>query len=208
MQHLPELLAIAAALAVGVASPGPSFIMIVRTAAGTGRSNGLLSALGMGIGGMLFAIASLLGLHGLLLAVPSLYIALKVLGGLYLAYMGFQIWQGAKKPLEAAISNDPSSPALSPRYLLQGLSTQLSNPKTAVVYASVFAAFLPNETTLAFKCGLAATVFCIESGWYALVATLLSMAGPRASYLRGKKWLDRAAGGIMAALGLKLAASI
>ncbi|MCR9001865.1 LysE family translocator [Rahnella perminowiae] len=94
MQHLPEIIGIATALAAGAVSPGPSFVMVARTSASTGRLNGLLAALGMGFGGLIFATASLLGLHGVLLAVPSLYLLLKVGGGLYLAYLGFRIWRG------------------------------------------------------------------------------------------------------------------
>ncbi|AJC68393.1 hypothetical protein W909_07770 [Dickeya zeae EC1] len=48
MQHLPEIIGIATALAAGAASPGPSFVMVARTSASVGRLNGLLAALGMG----------------------------------------------------------------------------------------------------------------------------------------------------------------
>ena len=101
MQEMTAIVGIAAALAIGAASPGPSFVMVARTAASSTRMNGLCAALGMGIGGAVFAVASLLGLHGLLLAAPSLYVALKIAGGLYLAYLGVRIWQSAKEPLAA-----------------------------------------------------------------------------------------------------------
>jgi threonine/homoserine/homoserine lactone efflux protein len=47
-------------------------------------------------------------------------------------------------------------------------------------------------------------VFSIEVGWYVVVAVALSASGPRSVYLRYKAWIDRAAGGVMVALGLKL----
>ena len=53
----------------------------------------------------------------------------------------------------------------------------------------------------------ASVVFVIETGWYALVALVLSSEGPRLAYLRFKTWIDRAAGGVMIALGIRLAAS-
>ncbi|MBP2859248.1 LysE family translocator [Dickeya oryzae] len=204
MQHLPEIIGIATALTAGSASPGPSFVMVARTSASMGRLNGLLAALGMGFGGLIFAIASLLGLHGVLLAVPSLYLLLKVGGGLYLAYLGFRIWKGARTPLVAEIQRHDRSISLSPKFLVLGLTTQLSNPKTAIVYASVFAAFLPSDSSLAFKVVIALLVFLIEASWYALVAIVLSAPKPRNLYLRGKTWFDRVAGGVMIALGVKL----
>ncbi|MBI2769726.1 MAG: LysE family translocator [Burkholderiales bacterium] len=203
MQDLAALLGIIAVLSVGVVSPGPSFVMIARTAVCASRRDGVAAAFGMGAGGALFAVAALLGLHGLLLAVPSLYMALKVAGGLYLAYLGLRIWLGAKQPL--AVS--PSQPGTAGTWLKSfalGFSTQVSNPKTAIVYASVFAAFLPAGRGLAFGLEVVAMAFTVEAAWYALVAVALSSDRPREAYLRYKQWFDRVAGGVMMALGAKL----
>ena len=90
------------------------------------------------------------------------------------------------------------------RTFLLGLATQVSNPKTAVVYASIFAAFLPREVPLVLALAVPAVIFCIETGWYAIVALALSSAAPRSAYLRYKTWIDRAAGGVMGLLGLRL----
>ncbi len=207
MSEITSLLGIAAALGIGAASPGPSFVMIARTAASSGRSQGLHAALGMGLGALLFAAASLLGLNAVFLAVPALYIALKFVGGFYLAYLGFRIWRGARQPLDVSAQLDAGKSTQRQNHLLLGFATQVSNPKTAIVYASVFAAFLPASPSLQYLLGVVLLVFFIEAGWYALVATALSTKGPRNTYLRFKTWVDRCAGGVMGALGLKLAAS-
>ena len=160
----------------------------------------------MGGGGVVFAMAALLGLNAMLLAVPSLYLVLRLLGGIYLAYLGIRIWRSARTPL---LVGDivPSKPTTKLKSFLLGFTTQVSNPKTAVVYASVFAAFLPAASTFAFTVSLVAVVFAIESGWYTLVALALSSERPRGAYLRYKASVDRVAGGVMVALGLKLASS-
>jgi threonine efflux protein len=72
------------------------------------------------------------------------------------------------------------------------------------VYASVFAAFLPTTHSLAFGMALVAAVFVLETGWYALVALMLSSERSRATYLGYKGWIDRAAGGVMVVLGVRL----
>ena len=205
MQELTAILGISAALSIGAASPGPSFLVVARLAVSSSRRDGLYAALGMGVGGLIFACLSLLGLHGLLLAVPPLYVALKVLGGLYLVYLGVRIWRGAGKPLTGRdiAANTGFQPAT--RSFALGLSTQISNPKTALVYASVFAVFLPAASTIAFNLCVAGLVFLIEAGWYAFVAVALSSERPRHVYLRCKTWIDRTAGAVMIALGLKLA---
>ncbi|MCH8617523.1 LysE family translocator [Undibacterium sp. TS12] len=208
MEHYASLLGICAALTVGVISPGPSFVMIARTAVAASRNEGVAAAIGMGCGGVLFAIAALLGLQGLLLAVPLLYTVLKVAGGIYLAFLGFKIWRGASLPLQiaAATGNLTGRNSLS-KSLILGFTTQVSNPKTSIVYASVFAAFMPGSQSISFDVLLICTVFVIESSWYAIVAVALSSARPRTTYLRYKHWLDRVAGGVMMALGIKLVAS-
>ena len=203
MQNLPALLGTVAALSVGVVSPGPSFVMVARTAVSASRADGIAAAFGMGAGGVLFAVAALLGLQTLLLAVPSMYLGLKVAGGLYLAYLGLRIWLSARQPL--ATDRIEARTALKTRKSFAlGFTTQISNPKTAIVYASVFAAFLPAQQSPGFGAVLLVAVFCIETGWYSLVALALASERPRNAYLRFKAWIDRAAGGVMMALGLEL----
>jgi threonine/homoserine/homoserine lactone efflux protein len=159
----------------------------------------------MGLGGFVFASAALLGLQAVLLAVPTLYLAIKVLGGVYLAYLGWRIYRAAKAPLDFDAAAGEKGRGW--RSFWTGLSTQLSNPKTAIVYASVFAALLPPHFSAGFAAALLAIVFSVEAGWYAIVALVLSAQGPRSTYVRGKKWLDRTAGAVMMALGAKLVAS-
>lgn len=205
MHEITALFGIAAALAIGAASPGPSFIMVAQTAVSTSRTNGLYAALGMGIGGVIFAVGSLLGLLGLLLTVPSLYWVLKIIGGVYLVCFGFRILLGAAQPLfSSPIGERRSSESSVKRSFVLGLTTQLSNPKTAVVYTSIFAAFLPVVTSIVFKLSVVGIVFFIEAGWYATVVLALSSKNPRNAYLRHKAWIDRVAGSVMAVLGLKL----
>jgi threonine/homoserine/homoserine lactone efflux protein len=206
MQELAALASIVAALSVGVISPGPSFVMVARVAVASSRIRALATALGMGAGGAIFGAVALLGLQSILLAVPALYTGLRVLGGLYLCYLGFLIFRSARQPVTmAAAGGEASSRPLRAFWL--GVTTQVSNPKTAIVYASVFAAFLPASFSLGFAAALLAAVFVVESAWYALVAVLFSSSGPQRAYLSYKSWVDRAAGAVMFGLGLKLMTS-
>jgi threonine/homoserine/homoserine lactone efflux protein len=203
LQELATLASIVAALTIGVVSPGPSFVMVVRVAVASSRRRALATAFGMGAGGAVFGAAALLGLQSALLAVPALYVGLKILGGLYLCYLGFLIFRCAKQPPAVIGAGDQRSrPPLRTFWL--GFTTQLSNPKTAIVYASVFAAFLPASFSPGFAAVLLAAVFVVESVWYALVGFLFSSSGPQRAYLSYKSWIDRAAGAVMFGLGLKL----
>ena len=198
------VLSIAVALALGAVSPGPSFLLVARTALAVSRRHGLAVAVGMGLGGALFAIAALAGLNALFLTVPSLFAALKVLGGAYLIFLGYRIWRGAADPIVVSDGrlNARTASILSAFGL--GLVTQISNPKTALVYASVFASLLPQDLPTTTVAVLPVLTFAIETGWYCVVAVALSSAAPRGYYLGAKIWIDRAAAGNLSALGAKL----
>jgi len=205
MEHPSALLGVIAVLAIGAVSPGPSFVLVARTAVSSSRSNGVAAAVGMGGGGVIFAAVALLGLQGLLLAVPSVNLVLKILGGLYLTYLGVVIWRSADQSPPAIGLTSRRTTKL--KSLLLGFTTQVSNPKAAVVYASVFATFVPAEHTVALSLALVALVFVVETSWYTVVALALSAGRPRRAYLRHKAWVDRITGGAMVALGAKLASS-
>ncbi|OYD85136.1 LysE family translocator [Azospirillum brasilense] len=196
------LLSILGALAVGAVSPGPSFVLVARTSIAVSRRAGLAAAFGMGIGGVAFATLALLGLHALLIQVGWLYLVLKVAGGLYLVHMAVRIWRGAAEPVRVPDGAADSDGVL--RSFGVGLATQISNPKTAIVYASIFAALLPASPPTWILLTLPPGVFLVETGWYAIVAVAFSAGRPRAAYLRSKAWIDRLAASVIGALGIRL----
>jgi threonine/homoserine/homoserine lactone efflux protein len=197
------LFAIIATLLVGVVSPGPSFLLVSRISVVQSRAHGLAAAVGMGLGGTVFASLALLGLAALLSQIVWLDAILKLAGGAYLIWLGIRIWQGAREPLPSVDTVSAQKRTLL-RSAAFGLLTQLSNPKTAVFYASVFAAMLPASPPVSLLIALPPLVFAVETAWYAIVALSLSAAYPRKLYLRAKPWADRLAGTLMGLLGLRL----
>jgi threonine/homoserine/homoserine lactone efflux protein len=197
------LTAILGALFLGVVSPGPSFVLVARTAIAASRRDGLAAAVGMGFGGVLFGSLALLGLTALLARADWLYLGMKLAGGAYLVYLGIAIWRGATSTVSVTAA-EPGARRNAARSFWIGLATQVSNPKTAIVYASVFAALMPPDPPLWFILALPPCLFAIEAGWYAAVALAFSAGGPRAAYLRAKTVIDRLAGTVMAGLGLRL----
>ncbi|OJU23792.1 MAG: threonine transporter [Nitrobacter sp. 62-13] len=197
------LFGILGALLVGAVSPGPSFVLVSRIAATVSRRDGLWAAMGMGLGGAIFAILALLGLATILLRIEWLYLVLRILGGIYLVYLGIQIWRGASESTDVSASGPPHATSAA-RSLGIGFLTQVCNPKTAVVYASIFAALLPPSTPLWLFLCLPPLVFALEATWYAVVALAFSAPRPRSVYLCSKRCIDRVAGVVMGALGARL----
>ncbi|SDV47048.1 LysE family translocator [Chitinasiproducens palmae] len=194
---------ILAATLLGAMSPGPSFVVVARNAIGLSRRDGIATALGMGMGGVFFSCIALAGLYTLLSAVGWLYIALKMAGGIYLVYLASRIWRGASQPF-AVDSHTTAGGGNARKSFWLGVSTQLSNPKTAIVYGSIFAALLPPHPPLWACLALPPCVFAIEAGWYTLVAVCFSGRRPRELYLRLKSSIDRLAAGAIGMLGIRL----
>ncbi|NHB57595.1 LysE family translocator [Acinetobacter sp. 194] len=202
MDSLLILGSIALALMLGAISPGPTFIYVAKNSIAVSRKHGLFTALGTGTGAALFGLLAVLGLQAILLAVPSAYLILKICGGLYLLWLAFKIIRHAKEPIEVA--NDATQQMSFAKAYRTGLVVQLSNPKIAIVLASIFTALLPKEIPTYYYFVLPTLCFFIDAGWYSLVAMALSAEGPRKVYLKFKKIFDRIAGGVMTVLGLKL----
>jgi threonine/homoserine/homoserine lactone efflux protein len=201
MDSLTALMAVSVAILLGAMSPGPSFLVVARTAIASSRARGVFAALGMGIGGAAFALAASLGLQLLLAAVPAIYRILQIAGAAYLLFIAYKLWTSAPEELDTT-EHEVVRHNSRRQALLLGLGTQLSNPKAAIVYASVFSAILPRQPALVAVLALA--VFVIEFGWYAVVAIAFSTGKARQAYTRGKIWIDRLAAGAIAVLGVKI----
>jgi RhtB (resistance to homoserine/threonine) family protein len=203
MDIIVPLLSILGAIVIGAASPGPSFVFVTRTAIALSRRDGVAAALGMGVGGLVYGGLGLFGLQALLSQVEWLFMTLKVLGGLYLLWLALGLWRTAARPITVAQAAE-GRPRSVRRSFTMAAVTQLSNPKTAIVYGSIFAAFLPAHVPAWTFAVLLPAIFTIEAGWYSIVALAFSSDRPRAAYLRWKRWFDRVAGTVMGGLGLRL----
>jgi len=202
MDTFTTLLAIAATLAIGAISPGPSFVYVAQNAVARSRNHGLVTAMGTGVGAAIFALLALLGLQAFLLAVPVAYTALKIVGGVYLLWLAYKIIRHSREPLSMGKVSMGEKTLLAT--FRDGSFTQLSNPKTAVVFASIFTALLPREIPAYYYIALPLISFIIDAGWYSLVTVALSTERSRNVYIRFKTAIDRVAGSVMALLGLKL----
>ncbi len=207
MDWLLPIATVAGGILFGAMSPGPSFVVVARTALAHSRSHGLAAAMGMGAGGAFFALAAVLGLVAILTNVPLLFMALKVLGAFYLFFLAFRIWSASNKTLQIA-SNRPVRERDLGRSFATGFITQVSNPKTAIVYASIFAVALPVDASYWFGLLCVSLIFVVEAGWYSIVALLFSAEKPRSRYLASKALLDRMAATVMGALGLKILSDV
>ncbi|MCU7365001.1 LysE family transporter [Pantoea stewartii] len=198
---LIALSAIGVAILFGAMSPGVSFLLVARTAMSGSRRAALSVAAGMGFGAFIFAVIALAGLHTLLTLVPSLYTGLKVAGGCYLLWLALKMF---RRPTNRFNDSAGSEEVSASKAFMTGVFTQISNPHTALVFASIFSAALSKNIQPVMYIILPTMAFVIDVLWYAVVTCLLSTDGPRQAYIKYRKFLDKLSGGVMALLGIRL----
>lgn len=186
---------------LAVISPGPSFLITAQTAVARSRLDGIKIAFGLGAGTVVWASAALLGLNALFRLHYWLFVGTKVAGALFLLWIAFQIFRHADAPIEMGEGNDLAARR---NPFLRGFLTQISNPKVAVFFGSIFVAMLPQDVPMWMMLALLAIVTSNEIVWYVLVALCFGSAPVRRFYLGAKKWIDRVTGLFLGALSLRI----
>ena len=184
-------------------SPGPAVLMSARTGLTEGFRTGFMLATGIATGAVVWALAAVFGLTLVFEAAPSLLWALKLGGAAYLLWMAFHLWRDAKMPFQTTDTRALPRSAFAAFRL--GLWTNLSNPKAAVMFSSIFLGTLQAGTSYWVLGVLLAIIFLSESIWNTLVARVFSLDRTRARYISLKTVIDRSFGGLLALLGLKIA---
>ncbi|RUT32835.1 LysE family translocator [Arsenicitalea aurantiaca] len=131
---------IAAALLLAI-TPGPGiFYVAARTLSG-GRAEGIASSFGTGVGGIVHVVAGAAGVSAIVLASAELFTLLKILGVIYLAWIGVRtILAARREPLRFSIDNGGAAPSGVRRAFREGVIVEALNPKTA----AFFLAFIPH----------------------------------------------------------------
>jgi threonine/homoserine/homoserine lactone efflux protein len=195
--QLSVLLPLAAVWGLAVILPGPNFLVIVWTAAARGRRSALLATAGVLTGATFWVVAGLFGLKALFVALPFAGVAIKFAGAAYL------VWFGLQMVLRPAVSGAPEARAGAA--YRAGLATNLSNPKSAAVAASLLAVALP-ENADAWLAGEAVLLLLsISATWYTLVALIGSHPAVVRGFAAIRIWLTRIAGAIFVLFGIGLA---
>jgi threonine/homoserine/homoserine lactone efflux protein len=186
-------------------SPGPAVLMAARIGLTQGLRTGLFLSMGIGAGAVFWAAAALFGLSLLFDYAPAVLTALKIGGALFLIWTAFKMWRQADAPVAEA-AGFAAPPSLWAAFRL-GVVTQLANPKPAVFFGAVFVGTVPADATGTAIAALFAGIFAVETLWNTLVARLFSFEKTRSGYINLKHLIDRAFGGLLAALGVKIAAT-
>lgn len=200
-------------------TPGVDVLYILTQAAQGGRRAGVAAALGIVAGCFVHIAAAALGLSALIAASSMAFEALKWLGAAYLMWLGWHMLRTHSTSLKGAASaggTRAAGPKSLKKVFAAGFWTNVLNPKVALFFLSFLPQFIAPgaaHKTLAFV--LLGLIFNLNSLWVnlgfawlgaSLAAALGAADAPRWRTWQGQlHWLERAAGVLFIAFGLKLA---
>ncbi|MCD5992939.1 LysE family transporter [Pseudomonas sp. CDFA 602] len=200
-----EFLTVALIHLLAVASPGPDFAVVVRESVTHGRKAGTWAALGVGSAIFVHVGYSLLGIGIIVSQSIVLFNALKWAAAAYLFYIGIK----ALRAKPAVVSDEAVSAPVGERTArgayVSGFVTNGLNPKATLFFLSLFTVVINPHTPLLVQGGYGVYLAVATAVWFCLIARLFSQARVRAGFARLGHWFDRAMGGVLIALGLKLA---
>jgi threonine/homoserine/homoserine lactone efflux protein len=136
---ISAVLAVSAVALGMVLTPGPNMMYLVSRSITQGRRAGLVSLAGVALGFLIYLTATNLGLSILFVAVPSLYLVIKLAGA---AYLGWLAWKTLRPGGVSVFAPEPLAPDSPTKLFTMGLLTNLLNPKAAIMYLSLIPQFV------------------------------------------------------------------
>jgi leucine efflux protein len=183
-----------------LALPGPGTLALLTSTAQGGLRAGVAATMGIILGDQVLLWLAVAGLSALLAAYPPVFRAVQWGGAAYLAWIGLQLLM--KKDGDAPVLRMTAG-----RYLRQSFLITLLNPKAIVFYMAFFPLFIdPARHPGALTFGVMAATIAVITALYCV--TLCAFADAVAGKLRAHRtigrWLERAAGSVLIAFGIKL----
>ncbi len=206
MPNFEVLIAFFIATTVFAYMPGPAMLYAAAQTMALGRRAGWFAALGIHVGGYAHVAAAALGLAVLFEAVPTLYIALKIVGAAYLIWLGCKLFIGKSSLTTNSLQIEQKGPR---RAFWDSIAVEVLNPKTAIF----FLAFLPQFTdpSASFPIWLQLLILgTIVNFMFSSADVVCVLLADKVSvFLRGSRSAGRLAqrvgGSILVALGLNVA---
>ena len=187
-----------------IITPGQDMMLVMSRSIAQGWKAGVATAAGVSFGLLGHTVLAALGLGAVLRASEILFVAIKLIGAVYLVYLGVKLFRSKDADLD--IKGLPV--ASHQKLFFQGAFSNLSNPKIAIFYFAYLPQFIPTgseaPTTMLLTLG---TAFAVLT--FVVKGPIGYGAGVLSNWMRSRPavlgWVNRVSGGVLIALGLRLA---
>jgi threonine/homoserine/homoserine lactone efflux protein len=191
-----------------IVTPGPDTVLVTRHALLVGRRAASFTTLGIGVGSILWAMASVLGIAVLLERSVAIFTLWKLVGAIYLGYLGLRsLITSFRSTEQAAVPTPTSQTVTSGEWVAfrQGLFNNLLNPKAGAIFATALPAFIsPGDPPLRLVLMMVAYEAILLS-WLNLYGLVVSWARQSRLGIRIRTLLQAVTGVVLIVLGVRLA---
>lgn len=195
-----QLIAFTGIAAGLVAMPGADFTVVVRNAL-VSRRAGAVCGLGIAGGLLVHTTLAVAGVAAVLVAVPALFRALQLLGGVYVLQLGVRTLWSQRRPATDSVEAAPSAG----HPLRQGFVTNVLNPKASLTFLSLLPQFVPPGGSALPRTLLLALIVCtLALAWFQGVALLVDRLGRWLRRPRAARMLRTGTGAALTVLGAAL----
>ena len=192
------LLGMSLVCAMGAMSPGPSLAVVLRNTISGGRTQGVMTGIGHGIGFGIYAMIAVTGLSAILIADKTKFDLLQWAGVVVLLWLSYNMltYQPSGNPEEHQSSGR--------RGFVEGFMISFLNPKILVFLVAVFSQFIDPQMTVTDRVAMAVIAGIIDTTWYVLVAAVLSGTTIIDKLRENSTVVDRMIGSVLLILAMVL----
>ena len=202
MQYLMELFLIATTIQIALMSPGPDFMVTLRQTINYGKKYAYFSSLGIGAAILVHVGYTLLGVGLILKNFPYFLDIVRILGALYLIYLGYGSFRSNSSKIK--IQKEKKLSYSYKKSFFVGFITDLLNPKATLFFLSVFTAIVSVDTPMYIQ-GLYG-FYCVLANifWYMFIANILSIKKNLDLFNKHQNIIEKVIGIVLVLLGIKL----
>ena len=206
---LGVFLTVAVAHFLALLSPGPDFVLVVKSAIKNDSKNVIGIALGIASANALYIALCLVGVGSILATSVTTMIVLKVIGGVFLIYLALQALLASKSSnsnLDIQEDTNPTETTFIKEFFIGFLSGAL-NPKNLLFYLSLFTVVLTPDVGFAFKLALGIWMTSVVFLWDLSIIFLLSRPKVRSKFTKAAFYIDKVTGVILGVIGIAIVKS-
>ncbi|WP_280157854.1 LysE family translocator (plasmid) [Priestia megaterium] len=179
-------------------SPGPDFFLVMKNSLGFGRRIGIATALGVASALFVHVTYTVLGFTYIIEKIPSVFIAIKIAGSLYLLWLGFHAIRSVKQNKEQEEQGLKTNEDKTVKQgFREGFICNVLNPKAALFFLSIFSQFISADTASWVRWAYGTEIVIAVGLWFIFISTVISYQKFRNYYERYSHWFDRCLGAIL-----------
>ncbi len=188
---------------LAVMSPGPDFVMVLKNALQYDRKTAIYTSLGISMGIGVHILYSVAGIAFLLQKNQGVFQIVKILGALYIIYIGFKTLRAKQQKIDIETNGNKS---LNPKKAIRtGFITNVLNPKASLFFLSIFSMLIPPDVPLWVLLGISAMLILVTFLWFSLVSVVFTNPVVEKKYEKYEPYIIKIFGIVLITLGIFIA---